>query len=78
MGDDTFQPSILTQFNTSSDDNGDNNSTNDIDDYFYATFDNGGVFSINPKGATTYTISIEDHGTNFPGAIGINQFFIGK
>ncbi len=78
MSDDTFQPSIITQINSSTDDNSDNNSINDIDDYFYATYQDNGIFSIMPKDPNSgYTISFEDHGTNFPGAIGINQFFQG-
>ncbi len=84
MNSDTFQPSIVTQINTQSDDNKDNNSTNDIDDYFIAAYsvdgDAKGIFSITPKAEyadRNYRISIEDNGTNFPGAIGINQFFAG-
>lgn len=79
MNDDTFSTSILTQINTSKDDNNDNNALNDVDDYFTATFMDNGVFSLSPKSNFSgYTVAIKDNGTNFPGAIGINQFFIGS
>jgi len=80
MSDDSSTDSIIKQINSDSDDNSDNNSTNDIDDYFKASYGDNGVFAINPnssKANENYTISFEDHGTNFPGAIGINQFFTG-
>lgn len=78
MGDDTFSKSILTQFNTSTDDNADNNGLNDVDDYFSATFVSNGTFSLSPKNNLDgYTIAIVDHGTNFPGVTGISQFFSG-
>ena len=79
MNDDTFSKSILTQINTSNDDNNDNNPLNDVDDYFSATFMDDGVFSLTPKStASGYTIAVKDNGTNFPGAIGVNQFFTGN
>ncbi len=77
MSDNTTTDSIVKQINSNSDDNSDNNSTNDIDDYFKAKYDSNGVFSITPKSSQNYTISFEDNGTNFPGAIGINRFFTG-
>ncbi|MBN2832969.1 MAG: flagellar hook-associated protein FlgK, partial [Campylobacterales bacterium] len=78
MGDDTFSDSILTQINSNKDDNSDNNGLNDVDDYFVATFSDDGTFSLTPKGYNTgYTIAIEDNGTNFPGAVGVSQFFTG-
>lgn len=78
MNDDTFSESILTQINTNSDDNSDNNGLNDVDDYFTATFAEDGTFSLTPKGYNTgYTVAFEDKGTNFPGVIGVSQFFIG-
>lgn len=79
MGDDTFSTSILTQMNTSTDDNKDNNSLNDVDDYFKATFMDNGAFSLSPTSLNSgYTIAIQDNGTNFPGAVGISQFFSGS
>ncbi len=80
MNSDSVTDSIVTQINSDSDDNDDNNSTNDISDYFTASYGKNGVFAINPnsdKANENYTISFEDHGTNFPGAIGIKQFFTG-
>ncbi|ARU48602.1 flagellar hook-associated protein FlgK [Sulfurospirillum diekertiae] len=78
MGDDTFSKSILTQINTSTDDNKDNNSLNDVDDYFKATFADNGAFSLSPTiNNNGYTIAIKDKGTNFPGTVGISQFFTG-
>ncbi len=85
MNDSTTSDSIVAQINSNSDDNGDNNSTNDINDYFLATYGaDDGIFSIGPnpanpeKASQNYTISFEDNGTNFPGAIGIKQFFTGS
>lgn len=75
--------SIVTQFNTNSDDNKDKNSLNDVDDYFSASYAyddsrNSGQLSINPKfNNGEYFISFEDHGTNFPGVVGVNRFFDG-
>lgn len=78
MNDNTYSTSILDQINTSSDDNSDNNSLNDVDDYFTATFLTNGTFALSAKdGLSGYKIAIEDHGTNFPGAVGISQFFSG-
>lgn len=78
MNDDTYSKSIVTQFNTSTDDNKDNNSLNDVDDYFSAIFIEKGTLSLSPKNALEgYKIAIEDNGTNFPGVIGINKFFSG-
>lgn len=79
MNDDTFSDSIVTQINRSSDDNGDNNALNDVDDYFTATFNDDHMFSLEPiTNNSGYTIAIEDHGTNFSGAIGVSQFFTGS
>ncbi|WP_263832740.1 flagellar hook-associated protein FlgK [Sulfurospirillum oryzae] len=79
MGDDTFSSSILTQMNKNTDDNKDNNSLNDVDDYYKATFMDNGAFSLSPTSLNNgYTIAIQDNGTNFPGAIGLNQFLTGS
>lgn len=75
--------SIVDQFNTSSDDNNDNNSLNDVDDYFTANYgyddkQGGGVLSFNPNNNLSgYTIAVEDNGTNFAGAIGLSSFLKG-
>ncbi len=76
--DDGSPTSIVGQLNSNSDDNGDNNSTNDFDDYFQAFYStNGHMLSIQPKGTHSYKIGIEDNGTNFAGATGVNGFFVG-
>jgi flagellar hook-associated protein 1 FlgK len=77
--DDVSSNSIVEQFNTSSDDNSDNNSLNDIDDYFTADFDdkNGILRLFKPDSLSGYTIAIEDNGTNFAGAIGLSSFLTG-
>jgi flagellar hook-associated protein 1 len=86
MGDDTFTDSIVTQFNANSDDNADSNATNDVDDYFQAfyTYDettNQGHLSFQAKPEHSlegYTIAVEDHGTNFAGAVGLSEFLSGE
>jgi flagellar hook-associated protein 1 FlgK len=78
--DGTSGNSISEKINSATDDNHDNNSTNDISDYFTATY-GGGVFAVNPvssHASENYKISFEDNGTNFPGAIGLGQFFTGS
>ena len=85
MSDDTHTPSIVSQFNSNSDDNNDNNSTNDVDDYFKAYYSfndvtNEGQLNFQPNSEYSldgYTIAVEDHGTNFAGVIGLSQFLEG-
>jgi len=78
MNDDSSSPSILTQINSSTDDNNDNNSINDVDDYFLVGFNENGKLSIGQKNSLLgYTVALDDHGTNFPGVIGLSQFFSG-
>ncbi|WP_024955141.1 flagellar hook-associated protein FlgK [Sulfurospirillum arcachonense] len=82
--DDGTANSIVGQFNTSTDDNGDNNALNDVDDYFtaYYMYDddtNKGKLSFSSKDSLSgYTIAVDDHGTNFAGAIGLSSFFKGE
>ncbi len=82
--DDGSTNSIVSQFNTSSDDNSDNNSLNDIDDYFnavygYNTNTNRGVLAFDAIDSLSgYTIAIEDNGTNFAGAVGMSAFLEGN
>ena len=73
--DDGTPRSIIEQINQNKDDNGDNDGSNDVDDFFEASF---GVesFSLKPK-QSGYTVAINDHGTNFAGVIGANTFFRG-
>ncbi len=81
IDENTTMNDIVKQINSSTDDNSDNNSNNDIDDYFHAFYSNDGrTLSIEPTGANggRYQIAIEDNGTNFAGATGINAFFSGR
>lgn len=79
MSDDTFSQSILTQFNSDTDDNHDNNALNDVSDYFKAEFMDNGSFSISPTSLNNgYTVAIKDNGSNFPGIIGVSQFLTGN
>lgn len=77
------ESSIVGQFNKSTDDNDDNNSQNDIDDFFTATYmyaenTKQGTLSFSPKDSLSgYTIAVEDNGTNFAGAIGLSPFLEG-
>lgn len=71
--------SIIGQMRALADDNNDNNALNDIDDMLDAGFASN-VFQINfPSSFASqgYTFAIEDHGTNFAGATGVNRFFDG-
>lgn len=44
----------------------------------YSEGTNEGILSLLPKNALQgYTIAIEDNGTNFPGIVGLSQFFTG-
>jgi flagellar hook-associated protein 1 FlgK len=83
MNDSTVTSSIVDQFNSNTDDNGDNNSLNDIDDFFnavysYDTTTNQGVLSFDSKDSLSgYTIAVEDNDTNFAGVIGLSPFLQG-
>jgi len=80
IGAATTMNDVVNQINSQTDDNHDNNPTNDINSKFTASYGLDNTLVINPTSNNTsgsYKISIEDHGTNFPGAIGINQFFSG-
>jgi flagellar hook-associated protein 1 FlgK len=85
--------SIEGQMKANNDDNGDNNGTNDIDDFLtfsYQTSADGRnlvEFGLNEDAkANGYTFSIEDNltddafasGTNFAGALGLGRFFDGN
>ncbi len=84
MNDGT-EDSIVGQFNRNTDDNGDNNATNDLDDFFFANYSyditsKEGILSFTPKSEyaqSGYTIAVEDKGTNFSGTVGMSRFFDG-
>lgn len=79
INDITTMRDVVKQINANTDDNGDNNPQNDVDDFFKAYFDNDTKkLLIQPtKSSSGFYISIKDNGTNFPGAFGINKFFEG-
>ena len=74
---------IAAQINKDSDDNGDNDGTNDVDDYLRANASN--IFQIDmnlEKANSGYTFAIEekdpDNPTMFAGALGLERFFGGS
>jgi len=83
MNDSTVSTSIVDQFNANTDDNGDNSSLNDVDDYFnaiynYDSISDKGILAFDSKdNLSGYSIAVEDHGTNFAGAIGLSSFMQG-
>lgn len=70
---------IIQAINANTDDNQDNNTENDFDDYFTASFNNETKkFVIQPKNASQgLFVSMKDNGTNFMGALKLNPFFQG-
>lgn len=77
----TTMEDIIAQIQSNTDDNNNNNSLDDIDDLVSAIFNydgktNTGLFQLSIKNPN-YKISIEDNGTNFPGAINLGGFFSG-
>lgn len=81
--------SIKSQIESNKDDNADNNSNNDIDDFLSVSYGNGSL-GISLKNSSLssqgYTFAIKDNldsnnsfssGTNFAGAMGMNNFFEG-
>ncbi len=84
MNDTRQGNSIISDFNADTDDNGDGNKNNDVNDYFTAryTYDEKtglGHLNITPNQAEgEYYISIEDHGTNFAGVFGLSRFLDGS
>lgn len=75
----TTMEDIVDTLNHNDDDNNDKNPLNDFDDYYRAYYDNDAkqfrILAKNPS--LGYSISIEDKGSNFVGAIGINRFLEG-
>lgn len=80
----TDMNSIVDKINENIDDNGDNNTVNDVDDYFsasysYDTTSKDGQLNITSKDTLSgFTFAIEDNGTNFAGAIGLSSFLEGS
>ncbi len=73
---DPYANAIINQINANKDDNSDNDGTNDVDDYYKATFGDR-AFSFKPL-VDGVSIAIEDHGSNFAGVSAINRFFEGE
>lgn len=73
---------VVSQLNARKDDNNDGNARNDFADFFVANFTNDGKnshFTLQPRHSNSYhTISFQDLGTNFAGALGLNSFFTGN
>lgn len=76
----TSMQDVLNQLNANIDDNKNGNASDDFDDRFIATYNNDTkTFTITSKNpAEEIYISIQDDGTNFAGALGINRFFAGN
>ncbi len=76
----TTMDDIIKALNKNTDDNDDKNPLNDFDDYFTAHYDSvARQFQILPKNPTLgFSVGIEDKGSNFVGAIGINRFLEGE
>ncbi|MBK1991643.1 flagellar hook-associated protein FlgK [Campylobacter sp. 2018MI35] len=77
----TTMEDLIKQINFNSDDNGNHNNQDDVDDYINASFSydpksDSGLFQINAKSG--FKVAIEDKGTNFAGAFSIGGFFSGN
>ena len=69
---------IVNQINTKLiDDNKDNNTNNDVDDYYKAEFING-HFIINKKTDTSTYVGLDNDSSNFGGVFQINNFLEGN
>ena len=76
----TTMGDVINYLNKNTDDNNDNNPLNDFDDYFRAYYDDEAKqFAILPKDSSMgLNVSIEDKGSNFVGAIGVNRLLGGN
>lgn len=77
----TTMEDIVRQINSNTDDNGNKNNQDDVDDclnavYSYDPKTGEGRFQINAK--TGFRVAIEDKGTNFAGAFSVGGFFSGN
>ena len=69
---------IVNQINTKlKDDNNDNDTNNDVDDYYHAEFLNG-HFIINKKSDTSTYVGLDNDSSNFGGVFQINNFLEGN
>jgi len=76
----TTMNDIVNAINANDDDNKDGNATNDIDNFFKASFsDETKIFQISSLDPSQGVyLSIQDNGTNFAGTIGLNKYFVGN
>ncbi|MBZ7964890.1 flagellar hook-associated protein FlgK [Campylobacter sp. 2457A] len=77
----TTMDDIVRQIKANTDDNGNKNPNDDVDDLINVSFSydptsNDGLFQLTAKSG--YKIAIEDKGTNFAGAFSIGGFFSGN
>lgn len=77
----TTMNDLMNQIKANTDDNGNKNNQDDVDDFINASFSfdsksNSGLFQINAKNG--FKVSLEDKGTNFAGAFSAGGFFSGK
>ncbi|EPN7178295.1 flagellar hook-associated protein FlgK [Campylobacter upsaliensis] len=77
----TTMNDLMNQIKANTDDNGNKNNQDDVDDFINASFSfdsksNSGLFQINAKDG--FKVSLEDKGTNFAGAFSVGGFFSGK
>ncbi|EMO7827490.1 flagellar hook-associated protein FlgK [Campylobacter upsaliensis] len=77
----TTMNDLMRQIKANTDDNGNKNNQDDVDDFINASFSfdsksNSGLFQINAK--NSFKVSLEDKGTNFAGAFSVGGFFSGK
>ncbi|TKX28307.1 flagellar hook-associated protein FlgK [Campylobacter estrildidarum] len=76
----TTMDDIVRQIKSNTDDNGNKNPNDDVDDlinvsFNYDSISGDGLFQINAKSG--FKIAIEDKGTNFAGAFSVGGFFSG-
>ncbi|EAI3917739.1 flagellar hook-associated protein FlgK [Campylobacter upsaliensis] len=77
----TTMNDLMRQIKANTDDNGNKNNQDDVDDFINASFSfdsksNSGLFQINAENG--FKVSLEDKGTNFAGAFSVGGFFSGK
>ncbi|WP_270962113.1 flagellar hook-associated protein FlgK [Campylobacter upsaliensis] len=77
----TTMNDLMRQIKANTDDNGNKNNQDDVDNFINASFSfdsksNSGLFQINAKNG--FKVSLEDKGTNFAGAFSVGGFFSGK
>ena len=78
-GDNGTPSSIIGQLSALIDDNADNNALNDVSSVIRAQYLADGTMIVDLRDPSLgYTFAIEDNGSNFAGAMGLNRFFDGS